>query len=490
MKRLVHHNYVITISAIGLLLPLSVQTAAPVFSKPSPLDQQTSCFENIASSSSIYRVSASDADGDTVTVAIHSQNPSEPPFQLAKAIIGWNLKTPASTTIDRETTPTFTFVFNASDGNNTVQSVTLTLILTDLNDNSPHFTQSAYRVDPHLLTIRATDADVSNTINYVIKEPIPNNMFSIDINTGQIILKTFTFTVEASDGTHVNTTTVATGTVVGQPCNSSPCLNSGTCSTNGADFACTCTLGWLGKTCNITDPCIPSPCSNGTCYKSGSNYTCLCTEGWFGDTCNQVNPCESSPCSNGGTCYVMARNSPVPVIQVGSGKDVVQRIRVFHRLAAMVLVIETDLITNARAMKVGSGTIVTKRIRVFHRLAAMERVIKADQITHALAMTVGSGTHVTKRIRVFHHLAAMERVIEADPILHARAMKVGSETHVTKSSHEYNSSTEKKSGDYLFPIYIVIPVVGIPALILYSALLVHIFHHKWRRNQLEDRTKH
>ncbi|KAH3711471.1 hypothetical protein DPMN_071140 [Dreissena polymorpha] len=71
MKRLVHHNYVITISAIGILLPLSVQTAAPVFSKPSSGDQQTSCFENIASSSSIYRVSASDG-GDTVTVAIHS----------------------------------------------------------------------------------------------------------------------------------------------------------------------------------------------------------------------------------------------------------------------------------------------------------------------------------------------------------------------------------------------------------------------------------
>ncbi|XP_052238471.1 cadherin-related tumor suppressor-like [Dreissena polymorpha] len=204
-----------------------VQNAAPVFSKPQTNDQQTSCFENIGLSLSIYRVSASDADGDTVTVGFHSQNPPEPPFQLTKAIIGWNLMTPASTTIDRETTPTFRFVFSATDGTYTVQSVELTLILTDQNDNSPQFTAISYSASVYdtasagavILTIHATDADVSPSITYTITEGNVAGTFSIASDTGELKLDTpgnlnpatpatYSLTVEVSDGTNTNATTV------------------------------------------------------------------------------------------------------------------------------------------------------------------------------------------------------------------------------------------------------------------------------------------
>ncbi|XP_052238778.1 hemicentin-1-like isoform X2 [Dreissena polymorpha] len=181
-----------------------VQNAAPVFSKPQTNDQQTSCFENIGLSLSIYRVSASDADGDTVTVGFHSQNPPEPPFQLTKAIIGWNLMTPASTTIDRETTPTFRFVFSATDGTNTVQSVELTLILTDQNDNSPQFTATSYSASVY--DTASAEGNVAGTFSIAsetgeLKLDTPGNLNSATTAT-------YSLTVEVSDGTNTNATTV------------------------------------------------------------------------------------------------------------------------------------------------------------------------------------------------------------------------------------------------------------------------------------------
>ncbi|XP_052251914.1 cadherin-related tumor suppressor-like isoform X2 [Dreissena polymorpha] len=296
-----------TFLATCVLIVSPVQTAAPVFSNPSLGHQQTSCFENIASSSSIYRVSATDADGDTVTVAIHSQNPSDPPFQITKAIIGWNLMTPSLTTIDRETTPTFTFVFSATGGNDTVQSVALTLILTDLNDNSPQFTAISYSASVYdtasagavILTIQATDADVSPSIAYRITAGDVAGTFSIDLNTGELKLNTpgnlnsastptYSLTVQASDGANTNTTTV-TIHVLDDRCVPQPCQNGGTCTRNETDFICACVSGWIGDTCSQDNPCIPNLCQNGgTCTIAGSTYNCTCTSGYEGLNCTTI----------------------------------------------------------------------------------------------------------------------------------------------------------------------------------------------------------
>ncbi|XP_052252363.1 protocadherin Fat 4-like [Dreissena polymorpha] len=299
--------YIVTFLATWVLMVSPVQNAAPVFSKPTSGDQQTSCFENIASSSSIYRVSTSDADGDTVTVAIHSQNPSEPPFQLTKATIGWNLMTPSSTTIDRETTANYIFVFSATDGTNTVQSIELTLILTDLDDNSPQFTANSYSAYVYdtasagsvIITIRATDADVSPSITYTITAGDVAGTFSIASDTGELKLSkpgnlnsvttpTYSLTVQASDGTNTNTTTV-TIHVIDDRCFPQPCQNSGSCTRNETDFTCACASGWIGDTCSEDNPCISNPCQNGgICTIAGSTYNCTCTSGYEGPNCSTI----------------------------------------------------------------------------------------------------------------------------------------------------------------------------------------------------------
>lgn len=99
------------------------------------------------------------------------------------------------------------------------------------------------------------------------------------------------------------------------PCSDEPCLNDGTCSTDGVTFTCACATGFSGDTCDTnideeTDDCSSNPCQNGgTCVDGPSDgetppsYTCACAPGFTGDNCEEtdVEDCDPNPC-NGGTC--------------------------------------------------------------------------------------------------------------------------------------------------------------------------------------------
>uniref|UniRef100_A0A3Q0S2K2 Delta-like protein n=1 Tax=Amphilophus citrinellus TaxID=61819 RepID=A0A3Q0S2K2_AMPCI len=91
-------------------------------------------------------------------------------------------------------------------------------------------------------------------------------------------------------------------------CISEPCQNQGVCRDLINDFHCDCCNGWKGKTCNSRESqCDETTCSNGgTCSDEGDTFRCLCAAGWEGSTCNIVknNSCLLSPCKNGGTCVV------------------------------------------------------------------------------------------------------------------------------------------------------------------------------------------
>lgn len=92
-------------------------------------------------------------------------------------------------------------------------------------------------------------------------------------------------------------------------CSSSPCLNSGKCAVNltvPAQYTCSCLPGTAGANCEI-QPCSANPCQNGgICQSSGGNYSCVCTSGYFGTNCTMpLNPCSNSTCMNGGTCLGM-----------------------------------------------------------------------------------------------------------------------------------------------------------------------------------------
>jgi hypothetical protein len=87
------------------------------------------------------------------------------------------------------------------------------------------------------------------------------------------------------------------------PCDSTPCLNLGTCeaSEDGASFSCTCSEGYTGPNCE-TEICAPSICLNGgTCEVHGDTFTCTCLSGFEGNNCGtttEISPqcCSQSKC--------------------------------------------------------------------------------------------------------------------------------------------------------------------------------------------------
>ncbi|XP_053382183.1 delta-like protein C isoform X2 [Mercenaria mercenaria] len=92
-------------------------------------------------------------------------------------------------------------------------------------------------------------------------------------------------------------------------CDSSPCLNNGTCVDNeNGTFTCICEASYTGTNCSVLAPgiCDSSPClNNGTCVdnKNGT-FTCICEASYTGTNCSVLAPgiCDSSPCLNNGTC--------------------------------------------------------------------------------------------------------------------------------------------------------------------------------------------
>ncbi|TSV02075.1 Protein jagged-1 [Bagarius yarrelli] len=89
-------------------------------------------------------------------------------------------------------------------------------------------------------------------------------------------------------------------------CDSTTCLNTGTCVDHGESYRCVCPPGFGGSTCNsaINSTCDSQPCANGgTCVGVGGAFTCICKEGWEGPLCTEnVDECQSSPCAYGATC--------------------------------------------------------------------------------------------------------------------------------------------------------------------------------------------
>ncbi|CAB3384122.1 Hypothetical predicted protein [Cloeon dipterum] len=88
------------------------------------------------------------------------------------------------------------------------------------------------------------------------------------------------------------------------PCDSSPCLNGGTCGGNATHFECACAAGFVGQLCQHNrDECASAPCVHGICVDQEDGYRCFCQPGFAGEHCEyEYNECESSPCINGGTC--------------------------------------------------------------------------------------------------------------------------------------------------------------------------------------------
>ncbi len=70
-------------------------------------------------------------------------------------------------------------------------------------------------------------------------------------------------------------------------CESTPCLNGGTCKNLVNGYTCLCLTGYSGQRCEINLTECPVACMNGgTCVDELNNPTCICLPGFIGSRCN------------------------------------------------------------------------------------------------------------------------------------------------------------------------------------------------------------
>ncbi|XP_078037937.1 cubilin [Augochlora pura] len=104
--------------------------------------------------------------------------------------------------------------------------------------------------------------------------------------------------------------------------NNGGCHPLATCIENAALTSayvlCRCPVGFTGDgigpngchqiATHITGygACFNNPCVHGSCHpKDGDNYDCLCDAGYIGKNCNVKDPCKPNPCKNSGTCRLV-----------------------------------------------------------------------------------------------------------------------------------------------------------------------------------------
>ncbi|CAF4375540.1 unnamed protein product, partial [Rotaria socialis] len=135
------------------------------------------------------------------------------------------------------------------------------------------------------------------------------------------------------------------------PCITIPtivCQNGGTCNINGADYLCSCAIGWTGRNCQTPqNSCPVDYClSGGTCQMNGSAPYCNCPATHFGQRCEILiggltttttttttttsttsagTPpsisCATNPCLNGGSCYATGNSALCLCKQGWSGQS-------------------------------------------------------------------------------------------------------------------------------------------------------------------------
>ena len=167
-----------------------------------PAFTSSTTFSAAENQTAIGTVTASDADGDSVTFTVSGSE---------LAITSGGVLSFVSAP-DYETKSSYTATVTASDGTNTTTQA-ITVGVTNVNDNDPAFTSSAtFSVAENqtaIGTVTATDADSGDTVTFIVSGS------ELAITSGGVLsfvsapdyeTKTsYTATVTASDGT--NTTT-------------------------------------------------------------------------------------------------------------------------------------------------------------------------------------------------------------------------------------------------------------------------------------------
>lgn len=161
---------------------LDINDNAPVFDR---FAYEFVILESEGVGAHVGVLNAFDADQDgNATVEYRIQNTSGP-FALQLTTGKLTLTGP----VDRETVSEYTFVVEASDaGGRHITEVNVTVIIEDVNDNTPAFTETAYffvteenKIADNFLTVKATDKDAGANaeLTFSILESAGSSNFEI-----------------------------------------------------------------------------------------------------------------------------------------------------------------------------------------------------------------------------------------------------------------------------------------------------------------------
>ena len=177
-------------------------------------------LENTSTVQAVAHVSVSDADsGANAKVDCHLSSPF---FYLDQLYNNeYKLLSLEGADFDRETIDHYNLRISCADQGSPFQmtsSVQLTIVVADLNDNQPIFSQSFYHFKTYENTQTGTkigsisaldnDKDENRRISYSIQNSLVKRTFEINVNTGSIVLKEgldrekvdkYEFTVKARD---------------------------------------------------------------------------------------------------------------------------------------------------------------------------------------------------------------------------------------------------------------------------------------------------
>ena len=192
----------VSIQLVNDNLPLFTETSYPA----------VSVSESSGNGTTVLQVSASDADGDSITYSILSAVP----FAIDSA----NGRLTVDGRLDRETTASYSFFVKAVETSDSSRSSTASvhINIADINDNTPAFIPPSLQVNVSesaplqqlVVTVFAQDEDAGSngSVSYRLKSGNIGSVFELQASTGNLLVvksldretqPVYTLDVEASD---------------------------------------------------------------------------------------------------------------------------------------------------------------------------------------------------------------------------------------------------------------------------------------------------
>lgn len=202
--------------------------------------------EGVSSSVSILQVSASDQDNDTIAYSFVGITSSDFTVNSANGVVS------TAVVLDYEKTPSYALTVQADDGNGGKTLSSITVTITDLNDEAPTFNSASYNghvtenavIGSSVMTLTASDGDAADSSLAYSLSGTNSSHFTVTgsglIQTGRDIdyesVQGYSLTLTATDSANNTGTTTIIITVINEIDND-PLFSSASFSASVAEDA-------------------------------------------------------------------------------------------------------------------------------------------------------------------------------------------------------------------------------------------------------------